>query len=211
MQNKSKDIATPYGSFVKLVDCLDRALHTLDEACEHFELAVLPMDTVLEEVDATKREEILKEIKSYVLMSGFLIDHPLISVIQQIRGEAVLDEDDTNLKALKHEIEVGQIYRHYKGKPYLIRQVSKDSNTPLITYITYQSVENLAAIEADSSVEAEVWTLTVSDFIKKVEWEGKKVNRFQYIPTELLQQDNELTQEWDKLMNQIFGQASSQK
>lgn len=211
MQNKSKDITTPYGSFVKLVDCLDRTLHTLDEACEHFELAVLPMDTVLEEVDETKREEILKEIKSYVLMSGFLIDHPLISVIQQIRAESTLHEDDTNLKAVRHDIKVGQIYRHYKGKPYLIRQVSKDSNNSVVSYITYQSVENLTALEADSSVEAEVWTLTVSDFIKKVEWEGKKVNRFQYIPTELLQQDNELTQEWDKLMNQIFGQASNQK
>lgn len=204
MQNKSKEIATPYGSFTKLVDCLDRVLHILDEATEHFELAVLPMDTILEEVDETKREEILKEVKSYVLMSGFLIDHPLISVIQQIRAESTLHEDDTNLKALKHDIKVGQIYRHYKGKPYLIRQVSKDSNTPVVGYITYQSVENLAALEVDPSVEAEVWTLTVHDFIKKVEWEGKNVNRFQYIPSELLEKDTELTKEWDSLMDQIF-------
>lgn len=208
MQSKNKELVTPYGSFVKLVDCLDKVLHMLDEATEHFEIAVLPMDTILEEVDESKREEILKEIKSYALMSGFLIDHPLISVIQQIRAESALHEDDTNLKAVRHDIKVGQIYRHYKGKPYLIRQVSKDSNNSVVSYITYQSVENLAALEADSSVEAEVWTLTVSDFIKKVEWEGKKVNRFQYIPTELLQQDTELTQEWDKLMNQIFSKPA---
>lgn len=204
MQNKSKEVITPFGSFKKLSDCIDRALHNLDEACEHFEIAILPMEELLDELDESKRDEFIKEVKGYVLMANFLIEHPLISVIKQIREESALSENDTNIIALKHTIEVGQVYRHYKGKPYLVRQVSKDSNTPLIEYITYQSVENLAALEMDASVKAEVWTLPVHDFIKKVEWDEKKVNRFQYIPKELFEQDTELGKQFDQQMKEIF-------
>lgn len=204
MPNKSKEIVTPYSSFTKLIDCLDKALVTLDEACPHFELAILPMDDIMEEMDESKKEEFLKEVQGYVLLANFLIDHPLISVIRQIREESVVDKEDTSILAIKHEFEVGQIYRHYKGKPYLIRQVSKDSNTPLIKYITYQSVENLCELELGKDVKPEVWTLPVHEFIRRVEWEGKKVNRFQYIPKELFEQDTELSKQFDEQMKAIF-------
>lgn len=208
MSNKNKEVVTPYSSFTKLVDCLDKALELLDEAGGHFELAVLPMGEVMAELDESKREEFIKEVQGYVLLANFLIDHPLTTVIRQIRDESKVNSEDTAIIALKHEFEVGQIYRHYKGTPYIIRQVSKDANTPIIEYITYQSIDNLAALELGGEVSPEVWTLPVHDFIRRVDWNGKKVNRFQYIPKELFEQDEELGKHFNEQMAAIFSKTS---
>lgn len=202
--NNSKEILTPYKALKALSDCLDKALTELDAGCEFFEIAMLPMDEVQEETNEEKMDEILKEMKGYTLMANFLLEHPLINVIKQIREESKLTEEDTTLLALKHEIEVGQLYRHYKGDVYLVRQLSKDADYPVIEQVTYQALKNLIALEENAETKPEIWSLPVSDFSKRVKFDERMVNRFQLIPKELIENDTELNQRWQDVMRNLM-------
>jgi len=202
--NNSKEILTPYKALKALSDCLDKALTELDAGCEFFEIAMLPMDEVQEETNEEKMDEILKEMKGYTLMANFLLEHPLINVIKQIREESKLTEEDTTLLALKHEIEVGQLYRHYKGDVYLVRQLSKDADYPIIEQVTYQALKNLIALEENTETKPEIWSLPVSDFSKRVKLGEQMVNRFQLIPKELIENDAELNQRWQDVMRNLM-------
>lgn len=200
MANKNK-VATPFEAFKELNNCLDKTLTTLDEACPHFELAVLPLGETLEEMKPEQKEEFTKEVRAYTLMMDFLLQHPLLTVVKQIREESKVTEDDTSILAIKHNIKKGQIYRHYKGTPYLVQAVSKDSNDPRLIQITYQAISNIADIELNPETEPEVWSLPIWEFSQRITWNGELVNRFQYIPEDVYANDVEVIKHTDKLIH----------
>jgi hypothetical protein len=102
----TKELITPLSSLKKLCESFDGALVNLDKATEHFELSVLNVDALSGDMfdgyTQEQKEEILKLLESYSLLAGFLLDHPLLSVIEQIRAEAKLDDSNTNVMAIKH-------------------------------------------------------------------------------------------------------------
>ena len=171
-QNKSKEIITPLSSLKNLVECLDKALASLDEAAEHFEIAVLGDDVLDPEMFAKltekERTDILSLMENYTLMCNFLIDHPLTTVIKQIRSESKIADTDPCLQAMRVDIEEGQRYRHYKGTIYTIANVARNANTPNITSIHYGGLD-------------ETWQLPIHEFFKLVEVDGNMVPRFRRV------------------------------
>lgn len=171
--SKNNEIVTPINSVKKLVECFDAALINLDNASDHFETAVLKPTLLEDDIalasDPVKRDEILSLLENYSLMANFLLDHPLLGVIRQIRDERVVDEGHPTYQAYMPNIVAGQTYRHYKGCKYVIDSVSNNSNQPLIMYINY------------TSGDGRIWTLTSYEFHRMVEWEGKAVPRFTLI------------------------------
>ena len=163
-------IITPETALKELVASFDEALVALDKSGEHFGHAVLNIESAIEGKTKEQQKELLILIENYVLMSGFLLDHPLLSVIKQIRETSKIAESDTNVMALQHAITKGQCWRHYKGATYTVTSVAKDSNHPYIHIIHYE----------DESGE-NTWSLPVHEFAKMVEWEGQAVPRFKYI------------------------------
>jgi len=65
------------------------------------------------------------------------------------------------------------IYRHFKtGKEYRVLGVAKHSET----------LEDLVAYEALYDNEmSKLWVRPLSMFIEEVEWEGKKLPRFEFV------------------------------
>lgn len=169
MPNKSK-IITPESSLKQLVDTFDQVLVLLDEASEHFIGTVLNKDDLTEDVkkleDKEKIKDLMSLLENYALMSGFLIDHPLITVIKQIRSESKVSDTNPTVMAINTHIEVGQYWKHYKGTTYKIVSVAKNANCPTIQDIHY----------ADQM--GKTWSLPIHEFIKTVMHEGKEVHRF---------------------------------
>lgn len=64
------------------------------------------------------------------------------------------------------------LYKHYKGKNYLVIGVCKHSET-LEDLVLYETV-----YENDVS---KLWVRPITMFLESVEIEGKKIPRFQYI------------------------------
>lgn len=165
-------IITPERSLKSLVETLDKTLVLLDEASEHFIGTVLNKEDLTEDIKKLENKEHIKELmellENYALMSGFLIDHPLITVIKKIREESKLSDTNPSVMAIKANIEEGQEWRHYKGTLYKIVSVAKNSNVPTILDIHY----------ADAM--GKTWALPIHEFTKTVMHEGKEVLRFSY-------------------------------
>ena len=165
-------IITPESSLKNLVESLDKVLVHLDEASEHFIGAVLNKEDLTEGIkmleDKEKIKDLMSLLENYALMSGFLIDHPLISVIKKIREESKLSETNSSVMAINAHIEEGQEWRHYKGTMYKIVSVAKNSNVPAILDIHY----------ADAA--GKTWALPIHEFTKTVMHEGKEVLRFSF-------------------------------
>ena len=165
-------IITPESSLKNLVETFDKVLVLLDEASEHFIGTVLNKEDLAEDIKKLEDKEGIKDLMSllenYALMSGFLIDHPLISVIKKIREESKLSETNSSVMAINAHIEEGQEWRHYKGTMYTIVSVAKNSNVPAILDIHY----------ADAA--GKTWALPIHEFTKTVMHEGKEVLRFSF-------------------------------
>ena len=163
-------IITPERALKGLVESFDAALSNLDDAGIHFGNSILNIEATLEAIkDEGERKALLALIENYVLMSGFLIDHPLIATIKKIRDTSVIDEADPPVMALNETIAKGQKWRHYKGTIYTIVSVARNSNTPAIQEIHY---------EDDSGENA--WSLPIHEFCKTIKHEGNDVWRFTY-------------------------------
>ena len=165
-------IITPESSLKNLVESLDKVLVHLDEASEHFIGAVLNKEDLTEDIkmleDKEKIKDLMSLLENYALMSGFLIDHPLISVIKKIREESKLSETNSSVMAINAHIEEGQEWRHYKGTMYKIVSVAKNSNVPAILDIHY------------ADAVGKTWALPIHEFTKTVMREGKEVLRFSF-------------------------------
>lgn len=162
--NQVKDATEQLAKFNELFDSI---CVKLDDAQDPFTRTVLPMDVMeLDESVVGNKDQLLEDITSYTLLTAYVVDHPLIQIIKQIRDESVVTEDDTLVLHLKDKIDVGQIYTHYKGTDYLISSIAYDSNNPKIKHIHYTD-------------GIKTWSLTLAEFCKRVEFEGKMVNRFQ--------------------------------
>lgn len=163
-------IITPESSLKNLVETFDKVLVLLDEASEHFIGTVLNKEDLAEDIKKLEDKEGIKDLMSllenYALMSGFLIDHPLISVIKKIREESKLAETDPSVMAINAHIEEGQEWKHYKGTIYKIVSVAKNSNVPAILDIHY------------ADAVGKTWALPIHEFTKTVMHEGKEVPRF---------------------------------
>ena len=98
-------IITPESSLKNLVETLDKVLVLLDEASEHFIGTVLNKEDLTEDIKKLEDKEHIKELmellENYALMSGFLIDHPLISVIKKIREEYAKGYSGEELGAMR--------------------------------------------------------------------------------------------------------------
>lgn len=169
----SKELITPLSALRNLTECFDKALVELDQASEHFENSVLNVDALsgdaFDDHTQEQKDEILKLLENYSLMSSFLLEHPLLSVIQQIREEAKLSESNTNVMAITHRIEVGQKFKHYKGTIYEIVSIAQNSNIPTITDIHY------------TSHDGKIWQLPIHEFCKKITIMDNVIDRFALI------------------------------
>lgn len=165
-------IITPESSLKELVDSLDKILVLLDEASEHFIGTVLNKEDLTDDIkkleDREKIKDLMSLLENYALMSGFLIDHPLISVIKKIREESKLTDTNPAIMAITANIEEGQEWRHYKGTMYKIVSIAKNSNVPTILDIHY------------SDAMGKTWALPIHEFTKTVMHEGKEVQRFSF-------------------------------
>lgn len=173
MQNKSDVIITPESSLKNLVETFDQILVLLDAASEHFVSAVLNKEDLSDKIKSQEDKEYTKELmdlmENYVLMSGFLIDHPLITTIKQIRDESKLSDTTPQVMAIHANILEGQLWKHYKGTTYKIVSVAQNSNVPTITEIHYcDQIGN-------------TWSLPIHQFTKRVSWEGNEVSRFEFV------------------------------
>lgn len=172
MKNKSNVIVTPETSLKALVESFDKALVNLDDATEHFKLTVLNKEDIAEGIKKQESKEEIRELmellENYTMMAGFLIDHPLLAVIKQIREKSKLNETDPPVMAINAIIERGQFWKHYKGTTYEIVSVAKNANTPSILDIHY----------ADEG--GKTWALPIHEFVKQVTHEGKDVYRFSF-------------------------------
>ena len=161
-------IITPESSLKNLVETLDKVLVLLDEASEHFIGTVLNKEDLTEDIKKLKDKEHIKELmellENYALMSGFLIDHPLISVIKKIREESKLSDTDPSVMAINANIEEGQQWIHYMGTMYKIVSVAKNSNAPNILDIHY------------ADAVGKTWALPIHEFTKTVMHDGKEVH-----------------------------------
>ena len=166
-------IITPESSLKNLVETLDKVLVLLDEASEHFIGTVLNKEDLTEDIKKLEDKEHIKELmellENYALMSGFLIDHPLISVIKKIREESKLSDTDPSVMAINANIEEGQQWIHYKGTMYKIVSVAKNSNVPSILDIHYVDAMG------------KTWALPIHEFTKTVMHDGKEVPRFLFL------------------------------
>lgn len=71
------------------------------------------------------------------------------------------------------EVEPG-IYRHYKGNEYRVLGIGKHSET-LEDFVIYEALYQNSL--------SKFWARPLAEFFDEVEWEGKKVKRFQRIET----------------------------
>lgn len=77
--------------------------------------------------------------------------------------------DDKNLTDVsERKLKIGKVYRHYKGKEYLVLHIAKHSET-LEDMVVYQALYG----------EKRIWVRPIRMFLEKVEVEGKIVNRFE--------------------------------
>lgn len=83
-----------------------------------------------------------------------------------------MEENFNNNKNLtnasERKLKIGKVYRHYKGKEYLVLHIAKHSET-LEDMVVYQALYG----------EKEVWVRPLKMFLEKVKVEGKIVNRFE--------------------------------
>lgn len=76
--------------------------------------------------------------------------------------------DDRNWTDVSEsKLKIGKVYRHYKGKEYLVLHIAKHSET-LEDMVVYQALYG----------EKKIWVRPLKMFLEKVEVEGKRVNRF---------------------------------
>ncbi|MDG0817212.1 DUF1653 domain-containing protein [Bdellovibrio svalbardensis] len=72
-----------------------------------------------------------------------------------------------------NNIEVGQVYKHFKGNSYRVLQIAKSSET----------LEELVIYEAlYSNPEGQIWARPLKMFMETVEVAGSKVPRFAIAP-----------------------------
>lgn len=70
----------------------------------------------------------------------------------------------------KREIKIGKIYRHFKGKYYLVLYVAIDSDT-LKKMVVYQALFG----------EKDIWVRPLNMFLSWKEINGEIVNRFEEV------------------------------
>lgn len=177
MSKSESKIQTPISALEAMNQCFDQALQQLDIASEHFALAVLPAEDYLSPdgiPEGEDKDHVMFLIENYALQSGFLLDHPLLAVIRQIREESSVSDDQPSVMAIEHRLRVDQIFTHYKGSRYRITAISKDANSPLVEYISYQDLD---------PTKPQVWTLPLYEFTKSVMWENERVSRFTFTGT----------------------------
>lgn len=169
----AKQLITPLSALKNLNNSIDACLVDLDEATEHFQDSVISTELVdpetLAKVSEQERANILQLLESYSLLAGFLLEHPLITLIRQIRDESKIAESDAVVMHIRTGILVGQKYRHYKGTIYTVVSVARNSNHPTIDNIHYTAGDD-------------VWELPAHEFCKRVFHEGKMISRFTFIP-----------------------------
>lgn len=152
-------IITHISSLEALVGEFDNALVALENASGHWETTMLnteDLDVDQSQQTPEERIELLKLIENYTIMAGFLIDHPLLALIKQIREESRVEAGSPVMKAFRHDIQRGETYRHYKGDHYTIVCVAKHANVPQLDMITY------------TKDNKELWCLPVHEFCKIV-------------------------------------------
>lgn len=164
-------IITPERAFAGLVESFDAALSNLDDAGVHFGNSILNIESTLESItNEDDKKAFLAMVENYILMSGFLIDHPLIAVMKKIRDSTVIEESEPPVMAVNNIIFKGQQWRHYKGTVYTIVSVARNANNPAIVEIHY---------EDDTGENA--WSLPIHEFCKMVKHDDIEVYRFTYI------------------------------
>lgn len=163
------NVITPYKSMLEFNRKVDSALVLLDEASEDFKHAVLPSDYDELSKLSPNKDDLVRDIKSYCLLTSFLVDHPLINILKDIRDQSQVTLDGTSMLAYTHNIRVGQRYMHYKGTEYTIVAVSKDSDNPVIEMITYKDDQN------------NFWTLPSHAFSRRVHVDGVVLERFMLV------------------------------
>lgn len=73
---------------------------------------------------------------------------------------------------MQTDLKLGGIYRHYKGKTYIVHDLARHSES-LEWLVVYECLyENPAA---------KLWVRPLTMFLEEVELEGKRVPRFAYI------------------------------
>lgn len=175
MQNKNsaKELITPLSALKNLNKSLDNSLIDLDEACEHFQDSVLSTELIsaesLDKMKETDKDEILATLESYALLASFLLEHPLLTVIRQIRDESKISDSEAVVMHIKSDIQVGQEYTHYKGTVYQIVSVASNANHPTIDNIHY------------TSGDGKVWELPAHEFCKRITYNGERVSRFKLV------------------------------
>lgn len=67
----------------------------------------------------------------------------------------------------ERKLNIGKVYRHYKGKEYLVLHIAKHSET-LEDMVVYQALYG----------EKRIWVRPLKMFLEQVEVDGKIINRF---------------------------------
>jgi hypothetical protein len=81
-----------------------------------------------------------------------------------------LKAEGRNEMSIEGRVEVGKIYRHYKGNEYLVLCIAKHSET----------LEDMVIYKAQYG-EGTVWARPLPMFLEKIEVNGVIVSRFQKI------------------------------
>lgn len=71
---------------------------------------------------------------------------------------------------MKRQIKIGEKYRHFKGKEYLVLYIAKHSET-LEELVVYQALYG----------ERGIWVRPLEMFLEQVEVEGRTIDRFEEI------------------------------
>lgn len=70
------------------------------------------------------------------------------------------------------KVEIGKIYKHYKGQKYAVLHLGRDSET----------TENVVIYEglytSEEFGDRPIWVRPVSEFIEEIEKNGKRIQRF---------------------------------
>jgi hypothetical protein len=73
-------------------------------------------------------------------------------------------------------VEVGALYKHYKGKIYQIIAIARDCENPEIKHVIYKACYNCPSFGADV-----IWSRPYTMFVEDVVIEGKRVASFEKV------------------------------
>lgn len=164
MANKQVNIiqlTKPIDRFKEFDVRLDGVLRTLDQLGELYtDLGFRQKD--IEEYTAQESDALREELREHGQLVLGLLHHPLIEVLREKR-EMAQSEEPPEL----YDVPSG-IWQHYKGVRYEILDyvLSSDFHAPAIIY------------REENKPVSRCYTITLSNFYRKVNFKGEVVNRF---------------------------------